>query len=69
MTNLSSRTLTLDLSFLGVGRWTMDTWSDGPNADRNGMDYVKARRTVTSADKVELKLAPGGGFAARLQKE
>jgi alpha-glucosidase len=69
MTNLSARTLTLDLSFLGAGRWTMDTWSDGPNADRNGTDYVKARRTVTSADKVELKLAPGGGYAARLQKE
>jgi alpha-glucosidase len=69
MTNLSARTLTLDLSFLGAGRWTMDTWSDGANADRNGMDYVKARRTVTSADKVEVKLAPGGGFAARLTKE
>jgi len=47
----------------------MDTWSDGPNADRNGMDYLKARRTVTSADKVELKLAPGGGFAAKLTRE
>ena len=69
MTNVSARTLMLDLSFLGAGRWTMDSWSDGPNADRNGMDYVKARRTVTSADKVELKLAPGGGFAAILKRE
>ena len=69
MTNLHPSALTLDLSFLGPGRWTMDTWSDGPNADRNGMDYVKARRTVTSADKVALKLAPGGGFAAKLTRE
>jgi alpha-glucosidase len=68
MTNLHPSALTLDLSFLGAGRWTMDAWSDGPNADRNGMDYVKARRTVTSADKVELKLAPGGGFAAKLRR-
>jgi len=69
MTNLHPSALTLDLSFLGPGRWTMDTWSDGPNADRNGMDYVKARRTVTSADKVALKLAPGGGFAAKLERQ
>jgi alpha-glucosidase len=69
MTNLSARTLTLDLSFLGAGSWTMDVWSDGPNADRNGMDYKKERRTVTSADKVTVTMAPGGGFVARLKRE
>jgi alpha-glucosidase len=68
MTNLDARTLTLDLSFLGAGRWTMDGWSDGPNADRNGMDYVRAKRSVSAGDRVELKLAPGGGFAAILRR-
>jgi alpha-glucosidase len=69
MTNLHPSKLTLDLSFLGAGRWTMDAWSDGPNADRNGTDYKKERRSVTSADKITLMLAPGGGFAARLTRE
>ena len=69
MTNLSARTLTLDLSFLGAGRWTMDSWADGPNADRNGMDYVRTTRSVSPSEKIELKLAPGGGFAGRMVRE
>jgi alpha-glucosidase len=69
MTNNSARTLTLDLSFLGTGRYTMDAWSDGPNADRNAMDFRKETRTVGASDKVTLQLAPGGGFAARLRAQ
>jgi alpha-glucosidase len=68
MTNSSARTLTLDLSFLGAGRWTMDAWSDGINADRNGMDFRKETRAVAASDKVTLTLAPGGGFAARIRR-
>jgi alpha-glucosidase len=68
MTNTSARTLTLDLSFLGAGSYTMDTWTDGINADRNAQDYVRATRTVSAGDKLELKLAPGGGFAARIRR-
>jgi len=32
------------------------------------MDYRRESRTVTASDKVELKLAPGGGFAARVRR-
>ena len=67
MTNNTARTTTLDLSFLGSGSYTLDAWVDGVNADRNGMDYRLEHRTVTSGDKVELKLAPGGGYAAILR--
>jgi alpha-glucosidase len=67
MTNNTARTLNLDLSFLGAGSYTLESWVDGINADRNGMDYRRESRTVTSSDKVELKLAPGGGFAAILR--
>jgi alpha-glucosidase len=69
MTNLEGRTLTLDLSFLGGGNWTLESWADGPNADRNGMDYVRTQRPVTSADRITLTLAPGGGFAGRIRPE
>ena len=67
MTDGTARTLTLDLSFLGEGRFTMDSWSDGINADRNASDYRKETRSVTRRDRVELKLAPGGGYAARIR--
>jgi alpha-glucosidase len=68
MTNLSARTLTLDLSFLGAGTWTMDAWSDGINADRNGMDFRKETRPVSASDKLTLTLAPGGGWVGRFRK-
>ena len=69
MTNDSTRTLTLDLSFLGAGRWTMDAWSDGVNADRNAMDFRKETRVVSASDKLALRLAPGGGWAGRIRRQ
>ena len=63
----SPRTLTLDLSFLPAGTFMLESWEDGPNAARNGMDYVRRSRKVTRADRVELHLAPGGGYAARIR--
>ena len=67
MTNDTARTVTLDLSFLGAGSYTLDAWVDGINADRNAMDYRKESKTVTSGDKIEVKLARGGGYAAILR--
>ena len=69
MTNDSARSLTLDLSFLGAGRWTMDAWSDGINADRNAMDFRKESRTVSAGDRLTLTLAPGGGWAGRFNRQ
>ena len=67
MTDSSRRTMPLNLSFLGAGRYTMDAWVDGINADRNGMDYRKESRVVSGSETIQLQLAPGGGFAARFR--
>jgi alpha-glucosidase len=64
MTSWTSRDLSLELSFLGAGNYEMTLYQDGTNADRNGSDYRMIKRTVTKADKLVLKLAPGGGWAA-----
>ena len=69
MTSNSARSLTLDLSFLGAGRWTMDAWSDGVNADRNAQDFTKETRAVSSSEKLALQLAPGGGWAGRFRRQ
>jgi alpha-glucosidase len=42
----------------------MTAYKDGINADRNGNDYKRIKRPVTQADKLGIKLAPGGGWAA-----
>jgi len=64
MTDEIARELVLDLSFLGEGTFEMTLYQDGLNADRNGNDYKAVKRTVTQADRIPLKFAPGGGAAA-----
>jgi alpha-glucosidase len=67
MTDEAARDLFLDLSFLGEGMFEMTLYQDGLNADRNGNDFRVIKRTVTRADRIPLKLAPGGGAAAVIE--
>lgn len=67
MTDWDPRELTIDLSFLEEGKsYTADIFSDGVNADRNANDYKKTTQKVTRNDKLKIRLAPGGGWAARI---
>lgn len=64
-----ARTLEVGLSFLEDGRsYRMTSWADGPNADRYAEDVQKRTRTVSAGDTVRLEMAPGGGFAARIEQ-
>lgn len=66
MTDWTSRTLDIDLSFLPDGNFTMDAYQDGINADRNASDYRKTSIQVNKGTKLKLSLASGGGWAARI---
>jgi alpha-glucosidase len=66
MTNWTPRELDIDLSFLPDGNYSMETYQDGVNADRFGSDYVQTKTTANKSTKLKLKLAPGGGWAARI---
>jgi alpha-glucosidase len=68
MTNWEPRDLDVDLSFLGAGSFDADTYRDGANAHRAGTDYVREKRPVTAADRLQLHLAPGGGWVARIRR-
>lgn len=68
MTNWKPRDITLDFSFLPEGTYRMVLFRDGVNADRNGTDYKRVERTITSKDKLTVHLAPGGGWAARIYR-
>ncbi len=68
VTDEEGRSLDVPLSFLTPGRkYRAQIYRDGPNAHyrTNGKDIVIEERTVTSADTLSLKLAPGGGQAIR----
>jgi len=66
LTNWTPRDLDVDLSWLGTGAFTADIYRDGPNADRAGVDYAREKRAVTAVDRLQIHLAPGGGFVARI---
>jgi len=68
MTDWTARDLEVDFSFLSDGNFTLESYQDGVNADRNGSDYKKSTQQITRATKLKIHLAPGGGFAARVHR-
>ena len=68
MTNWDARELLLDLSFLGEGNWTMEIFRDGANADKAARDFAHEIVRVPADRKVNVKMAPGGGWVARITR-
>lgn len=68
MTDWSPRDLTVDFSFLPQGTFHITYFQDGVNANRNGSDYKKVETSITRKDTLTIHLAPGGGWAARIEK-
>ena len=66
MTNWTPREVEIDLSFLPDGNFSMVSYQDGINADRMGSDYRQVKGEVSKSTKLKVKLAPGGGWAARI---
>ena len=68
MTNETSRTLSLPLTFLGSGTYTATVYADGtPGASPYQTPVVVSTRTVTSATKLDVAMAPAGGQAIVLK--
>ena len=64
-----ARDYTLDTSFLGGGKWTMEIFRDAADADTVPTHYVHERGTVVKAgEKIPLRMAKGGGFAVKFTK-
>ena len=66
MTDWDARDLSVDLSFLGEGKYDAVVWKDGANAGKNAEDYKKEKLTMGPEDILEIHLAPGGGFVVTL---
>jgi alpha-glucosidase len=66
MTDWTARDLDLDFSFLPEGTFQMQAYEDGVNADRMGSDYKITKTQVSNKTKLKIKMAPGGGWAARI---
>ena len=66
MTDWSAREMTLDLSFLPEGSYQVELYKDGVNADRAACDYRKETTDLPSDRKINIKMAPGGGWVAKI---
>ncbi|MBC8052930.1 MAG: glycoside hydrolase family 97 protein [Sphingobacteriaceae bacterium] len=65
LSNWSSREMSVDLSFLGNGRFKADIFKDGANAEKDPTDYKREIINVSSKDKLQINVSNGGGFAIR----
>ena len=68
MTDWDARALEINLKFLEQGNYKMKIWKDGINADRNASDFAVEEMEITSASKVKIEMAPGGGWVAVIEK-
>ncbi len=64
--NWEPRELKLDLGFL-KGKYRAEVFADGINADRDATDYTRATQVIEGGAPLTVKLAPGGGWTARLE--
>lgn len=69
ITDWTSREMNVDLSFLPQGDYDVELFADGVNAHRKGTDYRKVTETLSSDKSLKIKMYPGGGFAAKIQKK
>ena len=69
-TNWDEREVGFSLDFLSPGESYQATIvCDGLNANHQAEDYMIQRKTLTSKDKLNIKMASGGGFLIKLMKQ
>ena len=68
MNNEEQREMELDFSFLPEGKFNARIVQDGINADRHAEDYRMVSAMVDNNTKLNIKLYPGGGWAAIITK-
>jgi alpha-glucosidase len=69
LTNRDACEMELKLDILGEGRWKLELWRDAADAAENAEHVSTEERTVSAGDTLQVRLAPAGGFAARLTKQ
>ncbi len=69
ITDWKAKSFDIDLDFLDETNYTIEYIEDGINADTRAIDYMKKSKSVTNTDTIQIDLAPGGGWIAKVIKE
>lgn len=67
--NSKQRTISLDLSFLPKGKYTVEYWKDGKKANAVATDCEHQSMAVSSAKPIAVKLANAGGYVCIISKK
>lgn len=68
LNNWNERDITIDLSFLSKGKYTVEIYKDGLNAGKDATDYSVEKMEVSSDDKIKIAMASGGGFVLKIRQ-
>ncbi len=69
VTDWDPREFDVSLDFLDDGEYNIELIKDGINAEFRAIDYVLEKESVDKTSRYHLKLAPGGGWIARITKK
>jgi alpha-glucosidase len=69
MTNSEARTLTIDLDFIGEGKWEIHYFKDAKDSDVHAEKLEMGSAKVTHENELTISMAPGGGYAAYIVKK
>lgn len=70
MTNWTARSVFIKFDFLPQGKqYKVTLFTDGQNAQKQASDYKVSEMIVNSMSQREVDMAPGGGFAMRIQED
>jgi alpha-glucosidase len=68
MTNSFARELEIKLDFLDEGNYKMTSFSDTEKTKENAEIAEQKETIIKKGDTVKIKMVPGGGFAAWMEK-
>ena len=69
MTGWDAREININLDFVPEGDYVIEFFRDGINADRAACDYKREIVDLPADRKINVKMAPGGGYAAKIYKK
>ncbi|MFV0310240.1 MAG: glycoside hydrolase family 97 protein [Dysgonomonas sp.] len=66
LTNWDQRELSVNLNFIGEGKYKAEILRDGVNANRYGSDFKIETKHISGGQTLDINMAKGGGWAAIL---
>lgn len=67
LNNSTAREISVSFNFLGTGNYTATSCIDGVNAHNYGSDYQITKQQINKNSKLNIKMAPGGGFVFKIK--